>query len=64
MTDNSLRNSWPQFTGKEELPLNTFVKSHPGDKPDSDTASVRGWEEIKTQERLDAIIAQQAALKL
>ncbi len=54
-----LRDQWPQFTGEEAVPFSTFVKSHPDDKPDLDTSSLRGWQEVSTNEQLQTIVATQ-----
>lgn len=59
-----LRDEWPQFTGNEALPLTTFVKSDPYDKPDTDTSSLRGWRDITTREELQEIVATQRQLTL
>ena len=49
------------LTGNEKLPFDGFVASGPGDKPDTCTASMRGWEKITTAEGLAAAVdAQQA----
>ena len=59
-----LRNEWPQFTGDEALPISTFVKADPNDKPDLDTASHRGWQNITTREELQAIVTRQRQFKV
>ena len=64
MPHSTLKDHWPQFSGNELLPLTTFVKAHPEDKPDTDTSSLRGWETIDSAERLTEIIAQQKAFQL
>lgn len=58
-----LTGQWPQFAGNEKLPLTTFVKADPNDRPDIDSSSARGWQTISTRSELNGIIAAQRKIR-